>query len=213
MVKSMADYRREYGNLVLTKEAVSSSPLEQFNTWFEDIVKTDNYDPTAMVLSTVDEHGAADSRVVLLKGILDGRFIFYTNYGSSKASQIFNNSQVALNFFWPYLARQVRIRGLASKVDESISDNYFSSRPKLSQIAAHSSNQSHVIDSRVSLEAKMNELISEYSGQPVIRPENWGGFGVLPTEVEFWQGRDNRLHDRLVYSNVNSAWIIERLAP
>lgn len=210
----MADFRREYGSLVLNVAGAEQSPFALFENWLSEIIETDNYDPTAMVLSTIDEDGLPDSRVVLLKGIEQGRFLFYTNYGSSKAQQIEANSKVALNFFWPFMARQVRISGVAAKLDDKANDLYFESRPRLSQIAAIASDQSQPIASRQVLEDKMNELIDTFGQDPIIRPKDWGGYAVEPFKVEFWQGRDNRLHDRLLYTKHDSEeWLISRLAP
>lgn len=213
MTKRMADFRREYGQLTLGTSNAFSCPFEQFNNWFEDIIKTDNYDPTAMLLSTTDEKGHPDARVVLLKGLENGHFIFYTNYQSNKAKQIEQNPYVSLNFFWPFLSRQIRLKGIAKKVDATISDEYFESRPKLSRIAAHASNQSAVIDSREALDQKMNDLIDTFGSQPILRPKNWGGYAVKPDFFEFWQGRDNRLHDRICYAYESEEWIINRLEP
>lgn len=214
MTKRMADFRREYGNLTLGKDNAFSCPYEQFNLWFKDIIRTDNYDPTAMLLSTIDEHGHPDARVVLLKGLDEGHFLFYTNYKSAKANDIERNPHVSLNFFWPFLSRQIRIKGTAAKVTEHVSDEYFASRPKMSRIAAHASHQSQIIDSRDVLENKMNQLIDIFGSEPVLRPQNWGGYAVKPTYFEYWQGRDNRLHDRITYSLDDDAiWIIHRLAP
>lgn len=214
MIKTMADSRREYGSLTLDPTMAKPDPLHQFQVWFEEILTTDNYDPTAMLLSTVDEKGTPDARVVLLKGISDGKFIFFTNYQSTKAQQMAEHPQVALTFFWPFLARQVRIKGEVEKIAAKESDAYFNSRPRLSQLAAMASNQSQVLGSRFELEAKMNALLEKYGQEPIVRPEQWGGYAVDPVEYEFWQGRDNRLHDRLRYFRTDQeAWQIERLAP
>lgn len=213
MIKSMADVRREYGGFDLNIKGADKDPYVLFEYWLDEIVKTDNYDPTAMLLSTLDENGAPDSRVVLLKGIDQGDFLFYTNYTSSKAKQIDNKPNVSLNFFWPYMARQIRIKGIATKLNEKQNDDYFYSRPRLSQIAAIASPQSQVISSRLELEDNMNQLIEKYGQEPIIRPEHWGGFSVEPSEIEFWQGRDNRLHDRLIYKKDSTLWSVERLAP
>lgn len=213
MVKRLADYRREYGTLTLRKSQVKDCAIAQFESWFQDIVETENYDPTAMLLSTVDHEGQPDSRVVLLKGIMEGSFVFYTNYSSAKAKEIENNNAVSLNFFWPFLSRQIRIKGKAASLPTSLSDDYFASRPRLSRIAAHASNQSAVVSSRQVLEKKMNQLISQHGEESIIRPAHWGGYRVIPMSIEFWQGRDNRLHDRLRYIKKGEGWNIERLEP
>ena len=215
MSKSVSDLRREYGDLSLDADSLSNDPFVLFSDWLEMIIKTDNYDPTAMVLSTIDPLEQVDSRVVLLKEVDNESFIFYTNYSSSKSIQISSNNKVALNFFWPVMSRQIRIKGLVHKVSDEKSDAYFKSRPQLSQIAAVASPQSKIIDSRLQLENKVNMLIKKYGQKPIIRPNDWGGYAVTPTEIEFWQGRDNRLHDRFLYKKDFSTalWSFIRLAP
>ena len=211
--KKISDIRREYGNLSLGEEGAKDCPIEQFVMWFADVVNSEKSDPTAMVLSTVDELGHPDSRVVLLKEMKDGAFIFYTNYQSTKSMQINSTPYVALNFYWPELARQVRVRGSIKRLSEEQSDAYFSSRPKTSQLSAMVSPQSREINSRLELESSLNELIVAYQQQPVVRPQYWGGYEVIPSEIEFWQGRDNRLHDRIHYHRQQGKWIHRRLAP
>lgn len=211
--KTMSDIRREYGQLSLSEEDVNHDPIVQFELWFNEVVKIEKNDPTAMLLSTVDEHGKPDSRVVLLKEITDGSFVFYTNYQSAKALQIAANPYVALNFYWPEMARQVRIRGRVTRVSESDSDVYFASRPKTSQLSAISSAQSREISGRSELELALNELIAKHHKEPIVRPVHWGGYKVIPDEMEFWQGRDNRLHDRIHYFHQRGEWAHRRLAP
>lgn len=211
--KSIADIRREYGVLSLDEGEVQSSPLQQFELWFSQVLQSEKSDPTAMVLSTVDAEGYPDSRVVLLKEIHKEGFVFYTNYLSSKAQQLQHLPYAALNFYWPQMARQVRIRGRVKRVSTEQSDTYFSSRPKASQLSALVSPQSQVISSRHELEERLNLLISTHQQETVVRPDHWGGFTVLPDEFEFWQGRDNRLHDRIHYSKSQGAWHHRRLAP
>ncbi|KTC82187.1 pyridoxine 5'-phosphate oxidase [Legionella cherrii] len=211
--RSIADIRREYGDLNLSEESLPDDPLIQFKLWFEDVLKNEKNDPTAMVLSTVDNRGYPDSRVVLLKGVDEGKFVFYTNYQSTKSKQIQNNPHVALNFYWPQMARQVRIRGQIKQVDEEQSDLYFSSRPIKSQFSAIVSPQSHEVAGRESLEKALNDLIQKHGQEPVLRPNYWGGYMVIPDEIEFWQGRDNRLHDRIHYYQHDGQWKHHRLAP
>jgi pyridoxamine 5'-phosphate oxidase len=211
--KSIADIRREYGELSLSKETALDSPIEQFQLWFEEVLKYEKNDPTAMTLSTVDKDGLPDARIVLLKGVQDGSFIFYTNYQSAKAQQLNHSAYACLNFYWPELSRQVRIRGKVHRVSQELSDEYFASRPLKSQYSAIASKQSAVIKNRKSLEQNLNELIKKYGQAPVIRPEYWGGYAVLPELFEFWQGRDNRLHDRIQYYLENNQWHKRRLAP
>lgn len=213
MIKSMADVRREYGNLSLDDDIPQLDPYELFEAWLSEILKTDNYDPTSMLLSTQDPSGFPDSRVVLLKGLEAGKFIFYTNYTSQKANQIACNNKVALNFFWPFLARQIRIQGTAQKLNDDANDIYFYSRPRESQISAIASPQSQKIQSRSVLDDKVNELIQHYGQAPIIRPDHWGGYAVEPIKIEFWQGRNNRLHDRLLFEKNEKTWNISRLAP
>ncbi len=211
--RSLADIRRDYGELSLSEDRVSSDPIAQFKLWFEEVLKNEKNDPTAMVLSTADEQGRPDSRVVLLKGLDEGNFVFYTNYQSAKAIQIQSNPYAALNFYWPQMARQVRIRGRVKKVSQEQSDQYFLSRPIKSQISAIISQQSQEIIDRAVLEKALNDLIQRKQQELVVRPEHWGGYMIVPDEIEFWQGRDNRLHDRIQYFLQEGEWIYRRLAP
>ncbi|RUR16644.1 pyridoxamine 5'-phosphate oxidase [Legionella sp. km535] len=211
--RSLADIRRDYGELCLSEESAQHDPIAQFKLWFEEVLQNEKNDPTAMILATVDENGYPDTRVVLLKGLEDGNFVFYTNYQSAKAMQLNKKPYAALNFYWPQMARQVRIRGRVKKVSSEQSDAYFSSRPIKSQFSAIVSPQSQEIQSRASLETTLNDLIQQHGQDPVLRPENWGGYMILPDEIEFWQGRDNRLHDRIHYYRDGARWGIRRLAP
>jgi pyridoxamine 5'-phosphate oxidase len=211
--RSLADIRREYGELCMNEANVLVDPIEQFKLWFEDVLQHEKNDPTAMVLSTADEQGHPDSRVVLLKGITKGHFVFFTNYQSAKGKQISYTPFVALNFYWPQMARQIRIRGTIAKVSDLESDHYFATRPITSQCSALISPQSNVVPSRASLEQALNDLIEKHDQYPLTRPTYWGGYSVAPTELEFWQGRDNRLHDRIHYYQQNKIWHHRRLAP
>lgn len=210
--KTLADIRREYGDLRLSEDDIHVCPIAQFQAWFSDILQIETADPTSMVLSTVDEEGHPDSRIVLLKGIDNGAFIFYTNYTSVKANQLQANPSVALNFYWPCLARQVRVRGTVAFVSKEQSDAYFSSRPLASQWSALISPQSSEISGRVELEAAL-EALRQKNLVPLLRPDHWGGYCVTPHEMEFWQGRDNRLHDRFQYIFHAGKWTHRRLAP
>lgn len=203
--------RREYGSQDLNEAAMHENPIEQFNVWFAEAKQAEPHDPTAMVLSTVDAAGMPDSRVVLLKG-LDGRgFVFYTHYSSVKGIQLAHSPHAALNFYWPHLARQVRVRGWIEKTSSDQSDEYFLSRPILSQCAAMAATQSREIPDRASLERAFHDLLTlEISPA---RPRDWGGYRLEPRTIEFWQGRDNRLHDRIVYRRIEQDWQIVRLAP
>jgi pyridoxamine 5'-phosphate oxidase len=211
--KGMADIRRDYGDLHLDEHSINADPIVQFKLWFEEILDKEQSDPTAMVLSTVDEQGYPDSRVVLLKGVEDGGFVFYTNYQSAKGIQLQTNPHAALNFYWPQMARQVRIRGLVEKISSELSDSYFSSRPKHSQLGAIASPQSRKISDRAFLEQALNQLIEEHGQELVVRPEHWGGYQLIPDTIEYWQGRDNRMHDRIAYCRQGNTWSHQRLAP
>ncbi len=209
----LSNIRREYGDLSLSDANAMACPIAQFNHWLDDVLKTETSDPTAMLLSTVDEQGHPDSRVVLLKNLEAGGFVFYTNYQSSKATQMDKHPYVALNFYWQVSVRQVRIRGQAHQVSEVQSDDYFASRPRLSQFSAIISPQSREISTRAELEGALNELIANHQQERVMRPKHWGGYRVVPEEFEFWQGRDNRLHDRIQYYREQGEWRHRRLAP
>jgi len=193
---------------------VHQDPLQQFDKWFQEAVQANVLEPNAMNLATISEQGRPTSRIVLLKGLEDGGFSFYTNYQSQKGRELAQNNSCALNFFWPELERQVRIEGVAERVSASQSDRYFQSRPRGSQVGAWSSPQSAVIANRQLLEDRVAEIAKKFEGQAVLpRPQQWGGYVVMPFEIEFWQGRPNRLHDRILYSLVDGKWILNRLAP
>lgn len=196
----------------LQESDLDSNPLKQFEKWFEEVLASGLEEPNAMVLSTVNE-GKPSARIVLLKDI-DSGFKFFTNYGSKKGQEIEENPQVALTFFWKELERQVRIEGVVEKVSAAESDEYFSSRPRGSQIGAWVSHQSAAIASREVLEATNAELEARFEGKEISRPAHWGGYRLIPTYMEFWQGRPSRLHDRLAYIKINrDNWKIERLSP
>lgn len=211
--KTIADIRREYGELSLNEELLHPCPLTQFKLWFDEISLTEITDPTAMTLSTVDEKGHPDSRVVLLKGLTEQGFIFYTNYQSAKGVQLKNTPYASLNFYWPQMSRQVRVRGSVKRVSKEQSDAYFASRPFASQCSAKISPQSQPINSRSDLDSALKKLMEQSENKQIARPKNWGGYIIKPEEMEFWQGRDNRLHDRIAYSKKGGKWISCRLAP
>jgi pyridoxamine 5'-phosphate oxidase len=211
--QTLADIRREYGTSSLLENEAAISPMEQFEHWFAEVLKVEKTDPSAMVLSTCDECGYPDSRVVLLKGIENNKLVFFTNYNSHKAKQIQQTPYVSLNFHWPEMARQVRVKGTIQKIESQRSDNYFITRPLTSQVNALLSQQSSVLATRAQLEQQIKEYIVENAGRPLLRPAHWGGYEVEPTDWEFWQGRDNRCHDRLHYYQAHDAWLIERLSP
>lgn len=213
MDKSLADIRTDYSKASLSPEEAAANPLEQFRQWFQEAQKAKAQEVNAMNLSTVGADGRPSSRIVLLKDLSDQGFVFFTNYNSRKGQQLEANPYAALTFFWPELERQVRIEGRLRKVSAEISDEYFSSRPRASQIGAWASPQSQEISSREILETKEKELEAKFAGQPVQRPAHWGGYELLPDHIEFWQGRPSRLHDRLLYEKNDSGWISKRLAP
>lgn len=214
---NISDIRKNYALRDLTEDKVSKDPLEQFISWLNEAITAQVDEPTAMVLSTVNASGFPSARVVLLKGIENGQFVFYTNYNSRKGSEIAETGKVALTFFWPVLERQVRIEGLVQKVTSEQSDSYFNSRPRGSQIGAWVSPQSQKIANREELENLTQQYISDLGTEnnPIPRPPHWGGYGVIPNYLEFWQGRPNRLHDRLLYEwdNESPNWVLSRLAP
>jgi pyridoxamine 5'-phosphate oxidase len=215
MQKDLSDYRKTYEKSELTEASIKENPMEQFQKWFHEVEATDGVDePNAMTVSTIGLDGFPKSRVVLMKRFTFEGFIFYTNYQSEKGRAIAANPSVCLSFFWPNLERQVIIKGKAEKIAENLSDGYFESRPKGSQLGAVVSDQSEVVPSREHLEGKLKELEQEYEGKEVPRPDYWGGFLVRPISIEFWQGRPNRLHDRIRYTlQEDFDWKIERLAP
>lgn len=214
-MKDLSNYRRSYEKSQLTEENLPEDPITLFRNWF---IETEEFNGTAevnaMTVSTIGLDGFPKSRVVLLKQFTYEGFIFYTNYNSEKGRAIAANPNVCLSFFWHELERQVIIKGKAEKTPENISDGYFESRPLGSRLGAIVSPQSEVIPSREYLEENLKKLEDQFAGQEVQRPENWGGFIVKPVEVEFWQGRANRLHDRIRYRlNDDYSWAKERLAP
>jgi len=213
-MKGLADIRKEYTKATLDSTSVDKNPLHQFEKWFQEAVATEIPEPTAMNLSTITASGRPSSRIVLLKGIENNQFVFYTNYQSQKGVELESNPACALTFFWPELERQVRVEGVATRVSPDISDAYFKSRPRGSQVGAWSSPQSSIIKDRKILEDRVREIEKRFDGKKELpRPNQWGGFGVEPFEIEFWQGRSNRLHDRIVYTKVDQEWKINRLAP
>jgi len=210
----IADLRVDYKKEALDVDHLLADPLQQFEKWFQEALNAAVPETNAMVLSTVDDRGQPNSRVVLLKGIEEGKFIFYTNYEGRKGKQIAQNHRVAINFFWQPLERQVNIIGTAEKVASEVSDHYFHSRPRKSQIGAWASSQSEPLANRNHLKKKFIRHALRYFGREVPRPPHWGGYGVKPSRIEFWQGRPSRLHDRMQYSlDQTGVWKIERLSP
>jgi len=209
----IAAIRKEYTLKALEIDQVDKDPIKQFKVWFEEALHANVPEPNAMNLATVTLQGKPTSRIVLLKGIEEEEFIFYTNYESRKGKEMAHVPYACLNFFWPELERQIRIEGEISKVAPSTSDEYFQSRPRGSRIGAHVSPQSKVLSDRSILEEKAKELEKEFKGKEVPRPVHWGGYGLMPSLIEFWQGRASRLHDRITYEFENGKWMIKRLAP
>ncbi|GHC00983.1 pyridoxamine 5'-phosphate oxidase [Cerasicoccus arenae] len=208
-----ADLRREYAQAGLSEESALADPFAQFRLWFEQALAAQLVEPNAMTLSTVDADGAPNSRTVLLKAYDERGFVFFTNFQSAKSREIANDARVALQFPWLGLERQVKIRGSAKKISATESLKYFLSRPRGSQLGAWVSQQSSVISSRSLLEMKLDEMKRKFGDGQIPLPDFWGGFRVTPATFEFWQGRPNRLHDRLQYSLNGASWRIERLAP
>jgi len=205
--------RTDYKYAELTESSISKNPAIQFEHWLNDALKARVNEPTAMSVATFGTEGFPDSRIVLLKDFGENGFTFFTNYNSNKGKSLAKNPAVGLHFFWPELERQIRISGLAEKTTYEESDRYFRSRPVLSQIAAIVSNQSSKIDSRETLQNLFESEKEKSSNSIIKRPENWGGFLVRPVKFEFWQGRESRLHDRILFEKDNENWIISRLAP
>ena len=214
-MKDLSNYRKSYEKSELLESALPEDPINLFNKWFHEVQDFEGADEVnAMTVATIGLDGFPKARVVLLKKFDEEGFIFYTNYDSEKGKAIAENAKVCLSFFWPALERQVIIKGIAEKTSAAVSDNYFNSRPHGSKLGAVVSNQSEVIANRNVLEARLKDLEIELDGKEIARPENWGGYLVRPIAVEFWQGRQNRLHDRIRYLlHEGYNWHMDRLAP
>ena len=211
---SIEDIRKVYQLQSLLEKDADANPVKQFEIWWQQVIESKIEEPNAMTLSTCTASGKPSSRIVLLKNIKKDGFVFFTNYLSRKGKEIESNPFVSLLFFWKELERQVRIDGEIKKISEQESDDYFFKRPKESRIGAWSSPQSEVIKSRDVLEKNVSDYIKKFDSQNIPRPPYWGGYIVIPTLIEFWQGRPGRLHDRLRYTlNEKSIWKMERLAP
>ena len=234
---AIADIRREYNLTGLRREDLAPEPLAQFKLWFDQasgarasgrvlkfLVRTykalvgikgmERIDVNAMTLATVDKQGQPSARMVLLKGVDERGFIFFTNYQSRKGRDLAENPLASLVFYWPELERQVCVAGTVSKVPSTESDAYFKSRPRGSRLAAWASNQSEIVPERATLEKRWAEFETKFPGEEVPRPPQWGGYVLTPQRLEFWQGRPNRLHDRFVYiRQADQSWTVERLSP
>jgi pyridoxamine 5'-phosphate oxidase len=204
--------RNQYDNSVLIENQLHENPLKQFEIWMREAIAANQPEVNAMDLSTVSD-GKPSSRIVLLKGVDERGFVFFTNYDSKKGLDMLGNPYVCLNFFWQVQARQIRIEGKVEKVTPEESDEYFSSRPRESQIGAWASAQSTVIKNRQVLDESIAQIEEQYEGKEIPRPAHWGGYRLIPEKIEFWQGRPNRLHDRFLYEDSPAGWMVFRLSP
>ena len=205
--------RRDFADQPLDEQMTSSNPFEQYAIWFDEALSSEMLDPYAACVSTVDALGQPSSRMVYIRDIIEEGFVFYTNYKSSKALDIEGNSLGAFNIYWAELERQIRINGKMEKVSSEISDVYFNARPRASQLGAWASFQSKVLSSREELIGELDKITKQFEGRDVSRPPHWGGYRLVPSVIEFWQGRPSRLHDRIVYTKINDKWERSRLSP
>lgn len=211
---NLHDFRKDYIQDTLSRDDMSDNPIAQFELWMKDAITSEVVaEPNAMTLVTSTPDGKPSARVVLLKSFNEEGFVFYTNYESRKAKELTDNPYTSIVFDWHEMERQVRIEGVAKRVSAEESDKYFYSRPKGSQLGAWVSPQSTFIDGRKELEARQTKMESEFKEKPITRPPHWGGFVVKPHTIEFWQGRQSRLHDRMIYIKTDDEWMLRRLAP
>ncbi len=213
MEKSLGDLRRDYSLQELTESAVAADPFAQFANWFDEYLASQPSEPSAFVLSTVGTEGDPSSRVVLLKGFDEHGLVFFTNYTSKKARDMAHESRVAMTFFWPELERQIHVRGVAERTSREESETYFASRPVESKLGAWASKQSSELSDRSELEQEFETAKKRFDGGDIPCPEFWGGFRIVPSHFEFWQGRPSRLHDRICYELNDGKWQIFRLYP
>jgi pyridoxamine 5'-phosphate oxidase len=211
--EALSKLRRSFTLKVLRKFSVSPNPVEQFAIWMNEALDSAILDPNAMVLSTVSVEGIPSARIVLLRNFDEKGFVFFTNYESAKANDLQSNNNVSLLFFWAELERQIRVTGIAEKISQEESEEYFNSRPREHQMSAWASKQSSVIENRKTLEDKFDEMKKHFEGKHIPLPPFWGGFRVVPQKFEFWKGRESRLHDRICYRNETGEWKIQRLSP
>ncbi|UMY65381.1 MULTISPECIES: pyridoxamine 5'-phosphate oxidase [unclassified Flavobacterium] len=212
-MKDLRDYRKSYDQFELIEDRLPSDPMPLFEAWFDEADAARAGEANAMTLSTVSQDGHPSGRIVLLKEFNPDGFVFFTNYASDKGQDIAQNPNVSLSFFWQQQERQVIIKGTAEKLPAADSEAYFASRPFGSQLGAWASRQSEAVPGRQVLEERLSQLEAEYEGKTVPRPEHWGGYLVRPVSIEFWQGRPNRLHDRIRYVRAASGWTSGRLSP
>jgi len=213
MKYDLSNIRREYAQRSLSKNEVNKNPIGQLERWLDEAVHAEVYEPTAMTLSTASQNRKVTSRTVLLKDLKNEGLAFYSNYNSLKGKQLKENPWAAALFYWAELERQVRVEGVTEKLSPEESDKYFESRPEMSKIGAWASDQSAEIPNRHYLEQRQKELEKQFRNKKVERPPYWGGYLIRPTRFEFWQGRENRLHDRIEYSLEDKKWVLRRLAP
>lgn len=215
MENDLSNYRKVYQKSELSKNEISDNPLELFQKWFYEVEEFGgDIEANAMTISTIGKDGFPKNRVVLLKKYTWEGFIFYTNYNSEKGKSIEENPNVCLSFFWHNIERQVIIKGTAEKISENLSDGYFESRPDGSKLGAWASDQSEIVESRKYLDNRLNSFEDKFKNKEITRPKHWGGYIVKPQSIEFWQGRPNRMHDRIRYTlQENYDWKIDRLAP
>jgi len=213
-MKDIAHIRKDYSKTSLGVKSVSKDPIQQFNHWFKEAVTAEIPEPNAMTLATVNAEGRPSTRIVLLKGVENGKFVFFTNYQSNKGKELDQNPACSLTFWWPELERQVCLEGVASRMDAKRSEEYFQSRPRDSQIGAWASPQSTMISDRSLLEERVKQMEEKFKGlEKLPKPHQWGGFEIEPLMIEFWQGRPSRLHDRILFTKVEGVWRVDRLAP
>ena len=213
MQHDIASLRKEYKREELTEESVAANPFDQFRAWFDEALAAQLPEPTAMTLATADTQGVPSARTVLLKGVDETGFVWYTNYASEKGQCLEQNPVAAILFFWPELERQVRISGTVERVSRDESEAYFHSRPRESQLGAWASHQSTVVASREDLEQSYAAMQQQFADGEIPLPPTWGGYRLSPLRIEFWQGRQSRMHDRIRYRRSDGGWVTERLAP
>lgn len=213
MNSNIADIRKDYQQHSLSEDSIDVAPIGQFSNWWNDAIKSELDEVNAMTLATATAAGIPSARIVLLKSFSEEGFVFFTNYNSRKGNDLAENPNACLVFFWKELERQVRITGKVEKISAKESDAYYQSRPAGSRIGAWASPQSEVIGSRKIIEENTAKYEAEFATENITRPPHWGGYIVVPNVIEFWQGRANRLHDRIQYSLQEGSWIIKRLAP